>query len=129
MRLKLLKVATNLAISYIDKQTHFGLVVYPRLYTHWCLAFHSRTIVKLKSILAQRQYNTHIEAGVYIIKIIDIFAPPPFFLIIFFSPSTIKNSSFPLFFHLLPLIFAFFLIKSSYFFPNQPKTHMFKINF
>ena len=44
---------------------------------------------------------------------------------IFFPPSTVKISSPPPFLHLLPLIFAFFLNKLSYFFSNQPITHIF----
>ena len=52
------------------------------------------------------------------------FFPPPFFQNDIFSPSTVKIYSFPLFPHLLPLIFACFLNKSSYFFPNQPITHI-----
>ena len=46
---------------------------------------------------------------------------------IFFPSSTMKISSFPPFFHPLPLIFNFFLNKSSYFFPHQPITHNFEV--
>ena len=34
-------------------------------------------------------------------------------------------SSFYPFFHILPLIFTFYLNKSLYFYPNQPVTHIF----
>ena len=50
------------------------------------------------------------------------FCPPPFFSkIIFFPPSTVKISSFPPFFHLLPLICAFSLINHRIFPPTYQK--------
>ena len=52
------------------------------------------------------RYN---KAGVYIIRIIDIFGPYPFFKNhIFFPNYSKKNPSFPPVFQFLPLIFAFF---------------------
>ena len=49
------------------------------------------------------------------------FCPPPFSKIIFFPPSTVKISSYPPFFHLLPRIFTFFLINHYIFSPNYQK--------
>ena len=60
-----------------------------------------------------------IQTGVYIIQIIDIFAPTPFFQNDIFFPYSVKISSFLPFFHLIPLIFAFFLIKSHIFSPTN----------
>ena len=45
--------------------------------------------------------------------------PTPLFLNNIFSPSTLKISLFSTFFHLFPLIFAFFLNKSLYLTPNN----------
>ena len=50
-----------------------------------------------------------VESGVYIVKITD-FLPPPLFENYIFFPKCSKKFSF-----LLPLIFAFFLIKSEFF--------------
>ena len=60
--------------------------------------------------------------GKYIIKLINIFAPPPFLSkMIFFSPKYSNNFLFSPFFHILPLIFAFFLINHHFLSPNLKK--------
>ena len=50
-----------------------------------------------------------------------IFSPSPSFQNDNFSPNTVEISSFPPVFHIFPLVFAFFLNKSSYFFPQPTK--------
>ena len=70
------------------------------------------------------------DPGVYIIQIIEIFAPPPplFSKMIFFPQVQWKFPLFPLFFHLLPLIFAFFLNKSSHFsFSEFPQAYKWRV--
>ena len=65
------------------------------------------------------RYN---KAGVYIIRIIDIFGPYPFFKNhIFFPNYSKKNPSFPPVFQFLPLIFAFFWINNHIFSPTYQK--------
>ena len=61
--------------------------------------------------------GVNLGPGVYIYQKLDIFFP-----ISFFPPSKVKFSRFSTPF---PNVFAFFLNKSSYFFPNQPKPHIF----
>ena len=63
-------------------------------------------------------------AGVYIIKVIDIFATPPPFRKSYFFPKYIKYFPFSPFFPSLTPYMRVFLKKSSYFFPNLPKTDM-----
>ena len=65
------------------------------------------------------------STGVYIIIIIDIFAPPPSSKMIFFPPSTVKIFSLPSFFPPLTIYIRVLINNSSYFFPNQSKTHIF----
>ena len=60
---------------------------------------------------------------VYICQKQIIFAPPPFSKMIFPPPGTVKISPFPPFSTSSP----FLLNKSSYYFPNQPKSHIFKL--
>ena len=66
----------------------------------------------------------HTFAGVYFIQIIDIFAPPPFQKWYFIPQVQWRFPPIPLLSTSYPLIFAFFLNKTSYFFPNKPTTHM-----
>ena len=56
---------------------------------------------------------TNTRSGVYIMPILYFPTPPP------------KDSENITFFNLFHLIFAFYLIKSSYFSPNQLKNHIF----
>ena len=51
--------------------------------------------------------------------------PPPFSKIIFFPQSAVKVSPISRFSTPFPIIFTFSLNKSSYFFPNQTKNHIF----
>ena len=62
---------------------------------------------------------------VYIFPKYGIFAPPLFFKNDIFPPTTVEIFPFPRFFHLFPIIFALFLIKSSYVFPSHPILHNF----
>ena len=71
----------------------------------------------------REERQKHVETiiffpGVYI-------CPPPFFQKWYFSPKCSENFPFFLVFPLFPLIFAFYLSKSSYFFPTQPILHIF----
>ena len=55
-----------------------------------------------------------------------IFLPPPLFpKMIFFTPSTVKISSFPLVFTTSPLNSCFFFMYHHVFSPNQPIIHIF----
>ena len=63
-------------------------------------------------------------SGVNICPKYDIFAPPPISLNDIFSPRYSENLPFFHFSTPFPLIFALFHNKSSYFFPDQPMTHI-----
>ena len=69
--------------------------------------------------------SSQLTSGVYIYPKSYIFAPVPFSKL-YFCPSTVKISPlFPPFFQLFPLLFAFFLNKSSNFSPSKPKLYNF----
>ena len=68
------------------------------------------------------QAPDQVKPGVYIFKIIYIFVPPPPLSKMIFFPKNSENFLFsPFSSTSYPLYSRFLLIKSSYFFPNQPK--------
>ena len=97
----------------------------------WALAFWD-SVKKVffffftKSVLSLTLLHSYlIFPGVNIWPKYYIFAPPPISKNYIFPLGTVKILSFSPFFHLFPLIFALFLNKSSYFFPQPANNSYF----